>query len=109
MTFLLLSKYEIEATQSEAICRVGFFLHRGEKKSTQCAIGNPEGPQETTKWERRRGKKKVGVFFDMQLFDDDGGGGSAVGEGDRIRNRERTAREPFSQLGFLFTWVEDIP
>ena len=63
LLFLFLrSKYEIEATQSKAaVCRVGF-LHRGEKKSTQCAIDNPEGPQETTKWERRRGTKEVGVF-----------------------------------------------
>ena len=70
--FLLLSKYEIEATQSKAaaVCRVGF-LHRGEKKSTQCAIGNPEGPQERNNEmgkEGGGGEQKKSAFFDMQLF-----------------------------------------
>ena len=68
---LLLSKYEIEATQSKAaVCRVGF-LHRGEKKSTQCAIGNPEGPQERNNEmgkEGGGGERKKSAFFDMQLF-----------------------------------------
>ena len=58
---------------------------------------------------KAEGKEKSRRFLTCNSFDDDGGGGSTVGEGDRIRNRERTAREPFSQLGFLFTWVEDIP
>ena len=67
---LLLSKYEIEARQSKAaVCRVGF-LHRGEKKSTQCAIGNPEGPQERNNEMGKEGGggEKKSAFFDMQLF-----------------------------------------
>ena len=72
------------------------FLHRGEKKSTQCAIGNPEGPQETGKQGNREGgrREKSRRFLTCNSFDDDGGGGDDEGGGSAEETAYETEREP---------------
>ena len=68
---LLLSKYEIEATQSKAaaVCRVGFFTPWGKEIDTMrywqsrgAARNNEMGK------EGGGGEQKKSAFFDMQLF-----------------------------------------
>ena len=93
--FLLLSKYEIEATLSAAICRVGFFTPWGKEIDTmrywqsRGAARNNEMGKEGNKRSRR--------FLTCNSFDDDGGG-SAVEE-----TAYETEREPhgnhFPSLG----------
>ena len=65
--FLLLSKYEIEATLSAAKCRVGFFTPWGKEIDTM-RYWQSRGAARNNEMGKAEGKEKKSAFFDMQLF-----------------------------------------